>query len=63
MDAENQRCSDVDAKKRGFVRAGKMPLPLRRKVIVPDGLKIVLCFAIFAYGHCSLPAAFFGLCC
>lgn len=58
MDVENQRRSDVDVGKRGFVRAGKMPLPLRRRLAVPDGLKILLCFAVFAYGHCSLAAAF-----
>ena len=58
MDAENQPRGDADAEKRGFVRSGRMPLPLRRKYVVSDVLKIVLCFAILAYGHCLFAAAF-----
>lgn len=40
-----------------------MPLPLRRRHVVSDALKILLCFAILAYGHrmpaavCSIPIA------
>jgi hypothetical protein len=60
MDAENQQSSrdDADDEKRGFVRAGKMPLPLRRSHIVSDGLKIMLCFAILAYVYSLLIAHF-----
>jgi hypothetical protein len=63
MDAEGQPRSDADAEKRGFVRAGKMPLPLRRKHVVSDVLKIVLCFAILAYGNSLLAIASICFCC
>ena len=58
MDAENQLRQGGDAEKGGFVHAGKMPLPLRRNYIVSDVLKILLCFAILAYGNCLPSAAF-----
>lgn len=53
MDAEKQQPSrGADDEKRGFVYAGKIPLPLRRRYVVSDVLKMVLCFAILAYVHC-----------
>jgi hypothetical protein len=58
MDAEGQPRSVADAEKGGFVRAGKMPLPLRRKYVFSDVLKIMLCFAILAYGNSLLAVAF-----
>jgi hypothetical protein len=60
MDAENQSRGDADAEKHEFVRAGRLPLPLRRRYVLSDGLKIVLCFAILAYGH-YLPGSAFSV--
>jgi hypothetical protein len=62
MDAKNQPYQGADNEKRGFVRAGKVPLPLRRKYVVSDVLKIVLCLAILAYGHSLLAAAVYLFC-
>lgn len=64
MDAKNQLSKDADAEKGGFVGVGMMHLPLRRKWIVSDVLKIVLCFAILAYGHSLACCCYlFGFCC
>jgi hypothetical protein len=54
MDTENQPCqeADTDSKRSEFIYAGKVPLPLRRKHVVSDILKMVLCLAILVYDHC-----------
>ena len=65
MDAEDQQSSreDADDEKCGFVRAERMCLPLRKRHVVSDILKMVLSLAILAYVYCSLGsflvAAFF----
>lgn len=51
MDSENQT-STADKPRTGrFVRAGRMPLPLRRSHVLSDMLKIVLILVFAAYGH------------
>ena len=42
MDPENQVSADHKSRTGRFVRAGKLPLPLRRSHVVSDMLKIVL---------------------
>jgi hypothetical protein len=53
MDSENQTSATTDKPRTTsrLVRAGKIPLPLRRSHVLSDMLKIVLILTFAAYGH------------
>lgn len=49
MDTENQLLPNDRSGKDGFVRAWKVPLPLRRNHVLSDMLTVALCLAVLAY--------------